>query len=214
MVRPRARAICIALVVFGCDDGGDSSPVVDAALADMAAADMPIIDTGASEPEPTPQPEPAPQPEGEPGPDLAMTAADFDCMLDWPAVRRFRITNKLGMLDDALAVANSADGGIYPPGTVIQLVPQEAMVKRARGWNPTTNDWEFFFLDIDGEGAVSIRTRGAEETVNAFGGNCFECHAKAAPQWDFVCEQDRGCDPLPFSAEVIMGIQENDPRCR
>lgn len=134
-------------------------------------------------------------------------------MLKWPAVRRFHITNKLGLLDETLAVANSPTGGVYPPGTVIQLVPQEAMVKRAPGWNPTTNDWEFVFLDIDAEGTVSIRTRGAEETVNAFGGNCFECHAKAEPRWDFVCEQDHGCDPLPFGPEVIRNIQQNDPRC-
>ncbi|MEZ4475331.1 MAG: hypothetical protein R3F60_31960 [bacterium] len=142
-----------------------------------------------------------------------MAAADFDCMLDWSEVRRFRLTNKLGYLDAALAVANSPTGGTYPAGTVIQLVPQEAMVKRRAGWNPATGDWEFFFLDIAADGTVSIRTRGAEETVNAFGGNCLGCHSKAEPQWDLVCEQDHGCDPLPLSAALIAQLQQADARC-
>ena len=144
--------------------------------------------------------------------DLDMTAADFDCILDWPKVRRFRITNKLGYLNETLAIANSPDGGVYPVGTVIQLVPQEAMVKRRAGWNPETNDWEFFSLEVLTQEA-SILARGAADTFNQFGGNCFECHALAAPQWDLVCEQDHGCTPLPFSESVITRIQEDDPRC-
>jgi hypothetical protein len=27
-----------------------------------------------------------------------------------------------------------------------------------------------------------------------------------------VCEDDHGCDPLPFGDDVIMGIQQADPR--
>ncbi|MCA9527440.1 MAG: hypothetical protein KC549_14215, partial [Myxococcales bacterium] len=104
--------------------------------------------------------------------------------------------------------------GTYPPGTVIQLVPQEAMVKRAPGWNAETRDWEFFFLDIAADGGVSIRTRGAAETVNAFGGNCLGCHSKAEPQWDLICEQDHGCDPLPLTAQLIEQLQQADARCR
>jgi hypothetical protein len=186
------------LALTGCDDGSSGGALpVDAADMRASEPDMQVSEADAQAP----------------AADLNMTAADFDCMLDWPAVRRFRITNKLGQLDAALAVANNPAGGVYPAGTVIQLIPQEAMVKRATGWNPATNDWEFFFLNIDREGAVTIENRGTEDTENAFGGNCFECHAKAQPQWDLVCEQDHGCDPLPFSAEVIRGIQEADARC-
>ena len=59
-------------------------------------------------------------------------------------VRQFYVENLLGNLDATLAVANSATGGTYPPGSVIQLVPGEAMVKRDKGFNAVTRDWEFF----------------------------------------------------------------------
>jgi hypothetical protein len=145
--------------------------------------------------------------------DLDMTAADFDCILEWDKVRRFRVTNKLGKLEETLAVANAGDGGTYPVGTVIQLVPIEAMVKRKAGFSPETNDWEFFFLEASSEG-TSIEARGTTDVVNSFGGNCFACHAKAEPKWDFVCEDSHGCDPLPLSPEIIQTIQDSDPRCR
>jgi len=144
--------------------------------------------------------------------DLDMQPEDFVCILDWQKVRRFRITNLLGHMDDALAVADSPTGGVYPVGTVIQLVPTEAMVKRAPGFAPDNADWEFFSLEVSAQG-TSIMARGAEDVVNAFGGNCFGCHAKAAPQWDRICETDHGCDPLPFTAEQIEMVQMSDPRC-
>jgi hypothetical protein len=144
--------------------------------------------------------------------DLAMKAEDFDCILSWEKVNRYRITNKLGLLPQALQVARSPNGGQFPVGTVIQLVPQEAMVKRRKGWNPTTNDWEFFFLNVSKQGA-EIAVRGKEEVKNAFGGQCFACHTKAASQWDLICGTDHGCDPLPFDAKAIEAIQKDDPRC-
>lgn len=139
-------------------------------------------------------------------------AEDFGCILEGTKVRRFYVRNLLGRLDEALAVAESDDGGRYPPGTVLQLVPFEAMVKRGPGWNPPTNDWEFFSLEASEEG-TSVLERGTEEVENQFGGNCVDCHAKAEPKWDFVCEQDHGCDPLPLSADQIESVQEGDPRC-
>ena len=144
--------------------------------------------------------------------DLDMKAEDFGCILEWPKVRRFRITNKLGFLDEALATANAGQG-TYPPGTIIQLVPDEAMVKRRSGWNPSTNDWEFFALTTT-NGTTAIRARGAEETKNAFGGNCFDCHSKAAPEYDLLCESGHGCDPIPLGPELIESIQASDGRCR
>lgn len=145
--------------------------------------------------------------------DLDMTPEDFACLLDWQQVRRFRITNLLGHVDETLAVANSPDGGIYPVGTVIQLIPNEAMVKRAEGWSADTNDWEFFSLSTSAAG-TEILDRGTTTVVNQFGGNCFSCHAQAEPQWDLVCEQDHGCDPIPVSKKTIEMLQQNDPRCR
>jgi hypothetical protein len=144
--------------------------------------------------------------------DLEMTEADFECILDWTAVHKFRITNKLGHQEEAIAVANSADGGVYPVGTIIQLIPTEAMVKRRPGFSAATKDWEFFFLEVTGK-QTTIKARGAGEVVNGFGGNCLNCHALAEPQWDLVCEDSHGCDPLPFTAEQIKMVQDSDPRC-
>ncbi len=143
--------------------------------------------------------------------DLDMTAKDFVNINSMTPVKGFFIDNRLGHLDDAIAVAENPDGGVYPVGTIIQLVPQEAMVKRSPGWNPETNDWEFFFLDVSAAG-TTIVTRGAEETVNRFGGNCASCHAAADPKFDFVCEGTHGCEPLPIGDDVIASIQAADPR--
>ena len=85
------------------------------------------------------------------------------------------------------------------------------MVKRRKGWNPATKDWEFFFLDVDAKG-TTIVTRGADEVVNRFGGNCASCHEAARPEFDMVCENDHGCEPLPIGHDVIEAIQKADPR--
>jgi hypothetical protein len=149
----------------------------------------------------------------DPNEDLDMTAADFANIQTMTPVKGYFIDNRLGHLDEAIAVANSDAGGVYPVGTIIQLVPQEAMVKRKRGWNPPTNDWEFFFLAVDAKG-TTIETRGTEDTVNRFGGNCASCHAAADPKFDFVCEDTHGCEPLPIGDDVIESIQNADPRPR
>jgi hypothetical protein len=144
--------------------------------------------------------------------DLDMSPEDFACLLDWDQVRRFRIANMLGHLPQALAVADSPTGGVYPAGTIIQLIPSEAMVKRKRGFSPETGDWEFFSLRVSSDG-TEILERGTTQVVNQFNGNCFDCHAQAEPQWDLVCDQDRGCAPLPIGEDTIEMLQLADPRC-
>ena len=37
------------------------------------------------------------------------------------------------------------------PGSVLQLMPNEVMVKHEKGFNPATRDWEFFYIDVDEE---------------------------------------------------------------
>jgi hypothetical protein len=128
-------------------------------------------------------------------------------------VRHFYVDNLLGNLDATLAVADSATGGTYPAGSVIQLVPGEAMVKRDKGFNPVTHDWEFFELDVSKDG-TQIRKRGFAEVINRFGGNCFGCHIQARPQWDFVCESDHGCAPIPLTRAMSGALQRTDPRCK
>jgi hypothetical protein len=86
------------------------------------------------------------------------------------------------------------------------------MVKQQKGFSPVTNDWEFFELDVSKEGS-KIRKRGFADVVNHFGGNCFACHVKARPEFDFVCELEHGCDPIPITRRMIAAIQKTDPRC-
>jgi len=145
--------------------------------------------------------------------DLDMRPEEFACIQSWTKVNRFYITNLLGYVDEAIEVARSPGGGRYPVGTVIQLIPAEAMVKRRAGWSPQTNDWEFFFLEFEGD-TVNIAHRGTTDVVNSFNGNCYGCHALAEPQWDLVCEEDHGCDPLRLTTEIIEAFQDADPRCR
>jgi hypothetical protein len=143
---------------------------------------------------------------------LRVDAADFGCISDLAPVRGFFVGNLVGDLDATLAVARSAEGGAYPPGSVVQLVPTEAMVKHPEGFNPATRDWEFFELDPTPEG-TSIRARGFVDVVNRFDGNCFACHVKAEPKWDLICETGHGCDPIPLTPQMTRVIQKADPRC-
>ena len=79
----------------------------------------------------------------------------FDCMRDMTKVDGFYVDNLLGDSAATIAVASSADGGVYPPGSVVQLVPGEVMVKHGSGFSPATKDWEFFELDVSEEGRLS-----------------------------------------------------------
>ncbi len=144
---------------------------------------------------------------------LQVNESSFDCLTAMTAVRGFFVDNLLGNLDATLAVARSEQGGAYPTGSVVQLVPTEAMVKLAPGTSPVTNDWEFLELGVS-EAGSTIVGRGFTEVVNRFGGNCFGCHIKAEPKWDFVCETGHGCDPLAFTREMIESAQNSDPRCK
>jgi hypothetical protein len=142
-----------------------------------------------------------------------MIDGDFDCILNWTQVRHFRITNKLGHDTETQAVANAPGTANYPVGTVIQLIPTEASVKRRAGFSPVSNDWEFFSLSVDANGAT-IQDRGTDMVVNSSKLNCLNCHAKAEPKWDLVCESGHGCDPLPFTPAQIQIVQNGDPRCK
>ena len=146
--------------------------------------------------------------------DVVVEAGAFKPLADMTAVRGFFVDNVAGDLEGTLAVANDPEGGTYPVGTVIQLIPHEAMVKRAPGFDPDSNDWEFFTLDVTATG-TTIVTRGGSEVINRFSGtSCAGCHSAAEPQFDFVCEDNHGCAPLPVGDDVIKSIQDADPRPR
>ena len=136
----------------------------------------------------------------------------FSCISKLAPVRGFYVGNLLGRLPATLKVARSAGGGVYPAGSVVQLVPTEVMVKQRQGFSPATHDWEFFELDVSA-GATTIRKRGFAEVVNRFGGNCFACHVKARPERDFICETGHGCDTIPLTPAMLGALQRTDPRC-
>ena len=173
----------------------------------------PYLTDGCDDPgDPIPIPTPA---DGQD--DLYMEGDDFECIQDGTKVRNMYIRNDLGYLDEALAVANSPTGGTYPVGTIIQLIPEEAMVKRFEGFSPETHDWEYFYMTVSETGAEVI-SRGSDPYVGPTGvtnvaANCHDCHVKAEPQWDMICEDDNGCDPLPFPDAAIEALQAGDPRC-
>jgi len=144
--------------------------------------------------------------------EISITDETFDCIRDMTPVRGFYVDNLLDELDATVAVAQSPTGGVYPPGSVVQLVPGEVMVKHPAGFSPATKDWEFFELDVSPEGS-SIRKRGFADVVNRFGGNCFACHVQAKPQWDMICETGHGCEPIPLTRDILVLLQKTDPRC-
>ena len=143
---------------------------------------------------------------------LQIDANSFSCIRDLTPVRGFFVDNLTGDVEATVKAAQAKTGAVYPVGSVVQLVPTEAMIKRADGYNAATKNWEFFELDVSAEG-TKIGKRGFTEVVNKFGGNCFGCHAQARPEWDMICEQDHGCDPIPVTPLMVKAIQKLDPRC-
>jgi hypothetical protein len=67
-------------------------------------------------------------------------------------VRHFYVDNLDGDLQGTITAANAKNGAVYPPGSVVQLVPGEAMVKLDKGASPATRDWEYFELDVSKDG--------------------------------------------------------------
>jgi hypothetical protein len=136
----------------------------------------------------TPVPTPTPAPTLTPTPieDLDMKLADFAHIpgLQKPAGRSYRVANPLGHESEALAVASSPQGGAFPVGSIVEIQPSEVMVKRRKGFNATTNDWEFFAVDFAPDGTPrSFRVRGTQETA------CFSCHRSVSSlKWDFICQ--------------------------
>jgi hypothetical protein len=143
---------------------------------------------------------------------LTITDSDFDCVLDMKPVRGFYVDNLIaGQLAETQAVAEAGQGD-YPPGSVVQLVPGEVMVKHPKGFSSATRDWEFFELNVSAQG-TEIGKRGFVDVVNRFGGNCFGCHVKAKPEFDMICETGHGCDPIPLTPQITSLLQKTDARC-
>src|SRR5947208_16252474 len=93
--------------------------------------------------------------------DIAVSEQTFGCILDWPQVRNTRIKHSdPEQLKEAMRIfRDSIPDTAYPVGTILQLVPFEAMVKHPREKFPKTNGWEFFALDVSCSG-TNIRDMG------------------------------------------------------
>ena len=144
-------------------------------------------------------------------PNVMVDDNSFKCMTEMTKVRHFFVDNLLGNVAGTVAVANAGTGD-YPEGSVVQIMPNEVMIKQQKGFSPATRDWEFFWIDLDKNGA-KIFTRGFAEVNNRLGLNCFACHVKARPEHDFICETDHGCDPIPVTKAMFGALQRTDPRC-
>ena len=145
-------------------------------------------------------------------PQVKVDDTSFKCITDMTPVRHFYVDNLLGNVEGTVAVAK-ADRGDYPEGSVLQLMPNEIMIKQQKGFNPDTRDWEFFYIDVDKNGS-KIFARGFAEVNNRLGMNCFACHSQAKAEFDFVCERDHGCAPIPVTRAMFGALQRTDPRCK
>ena len=137
----------------------------------------------------------------------------FGCILDWPKVRntRFKHSDPEKLKEAMRIFRDSVPDKEYPVGTILQLVPFEAMVKHPREKFPKTNGWEFFALDVSRKGPRS-EDRGDSVVNLSQGVTCLSCHQPAA-RFDFVCEKGHGCAPIPFDDQKIAEIQKADLRC-
>jgi hypothetical protein len=145
-------------------------------------------------------------------PAVKVTDESFKCITEMTPMRHFYVDNLHGNLAATVAVATAGQGD-YPEASVVQLMPNEVMIKQQKGFNPATRDWEFFFIDVSKDGS-KIYKRGFADVNNRLGMNCFTCHVKARPEFDFICEEDHGCDPIPVTRAMFGALQRTDPRCK
>jgi hypothetical protein len=145
-----------------------------------------------------------------PGLDWRPEPEAFRCLTEWTPVRGFYLTNLLGRLDEAIAAAEAEFATPVPPGTVIQLIPQEAMVKLVPGASPETDDWEYLLLQVE-RGVTEVIQRGGAEVSN-IAGSCFGCHVGASGR-DQVCEQTGLCAAAALERNLVDLFVGQDPRC-
>ena len=145
-------------------------------------------------------------------PDVVVTAKSFKNVNLMTRVGNHFVDSLNGHLAETLAVARKGTGQ-YPIGSVVQIAPQEAMVKHRESFSPATNGSEFFSLAISAQG-TKILDRGGEQVLNFFHQSCANCHEAAAPQYDFICGHTHGCAPLPVGDAFFAALQRADPRPR
>ena len=144
-------------------------------------------------------------------------ARDFKCLTKGVKAegKHFYIFNRnRKRLREAVEMSRSGDlGKGYPEGTILQLLPGEAMAKRGGPYNSGGNGWEWFKLTFRPDGRTTIAARGVAEVAN-FLGSCQGCHARVAPTHDFVCEFVIGANGLGLTDAQLAQLQASDPRCK
>lgn len=143
--------------------------------------------------------------------DAFLSDDDFGCLQGHTKIDHSYYSNSNGHLEETLQVARDPKGKEFPVGTVVQLFPGEAMVKRHKGFSEISNDWEYFVLEVH-KGKTYIKERGTQ--IRNIAGSCNGCH-HIADEYDFVCFEERGCKKLPFFALSIAKREvQKDSRCR
>ena len=143
---------------------------------------------------------------------------DFHCLLKGvkPEGKTFYVFNR-NRAKLRQAVAMSETGAIpaagYPVGTILQVLPYEAMIKRRPGFNPDGDDWEFVRLQPTAKGRTEILADGKGEVANALG-SCQGCHRLLAHDYDLVCGFVVGAAGLKLTDAQLAAIQASDPRCK
>lgn len=149
------------------------------------------------------------------GHEFVAEAGDFKCLTD--GVRAPRLSFYISHKHKAAlkkAVAKTTRGKLgkgYPVGTILQLLPFEAMVKRGGKFNRAGHGWEYFKISVV-DGQTQITARGGVEVAN-FIGSCQGCHENLAAAHDAVCEFVVGASGLGLTAEQLAALQASDPRC-
>jgi hypothetical protein len=159
------------------------------------------------------RPEPA-------GPPAFSRIPKFRCLTDGtkPAGKDFFIFDRSRKkLQAAVQMTESGDVSAgYPVGTILQIFPFEAMVKRKPGFNPDGDDWEFFQLKVE-QGKHEYKTvvvdHGKNEITN-FAGSCQNWHAGLAKSHDLVCGFVIGAAGLGLTDAQIAAAHASDPRCK
>lgn len=147
------------------------------------------------------------------GAEFVAQEQDFKCLFEGkraPGTNFFVFHRNKKRLKKALRIAErDRPNKRYPVGTILQVFPFEAMVKRGGKWNREGNGWEWFRLLVRPEGAT-ITARGGAEVAN-LAGSCQGCH-EVAKQFDLVCE-GHGAPGIGFTDEQVRALQRLESRC-
>lgn len=212
MLRPLLLVLSVSLFAACSDD--DPTPVTTA--EDTGATDVSVDATDdtatdvVADVETDLSPDTAPDAVEDVVEEFTVTDEDFACLTEWEGVRGFYMSNLLGNTAEAVRIAEGGFAEPAPVGTVVQLIPQEAMVKLPAGTSPSTNDWEYFLLQ-NNAGGSSITERGFEDIANV-AGTCNSCHVGAAER-DFICEDTLLCAAAALPRAIVDQLVESDPRC-